>query len=763
MSFAEIKEFNEKLTVFVDEKPITPMFMLMRNYENEGYIKGLYNSGIRLFYVYAETNWLRKDGFEKFINSVSKIIKNAPNAYIMVRLVLHPPKKWVVDNPDEVVRYDDGSIRPCRLAWGTGFEDYSGHYSLLSKKWRHDALNALDDFCEKVDKSFYSDRIIGYFLCAGGTCEWYYNTPIIDSENNLTADISPAFMEFYKEYLRNKYKTDKALRQAWNDRDASLDSPQIPTCAKRTVVEKARKLMLSAKNSRSYYDYFDFDCKTKKDDYSIGMFSDVSKNMCLTDFYDAWHEGVADSLIHFGQHIKQKYKGKLTGAFFAYCGCTDFYSAPTSSSAMKVIRSGAIDMLSSPGTYVNRQRGGCLTQRTMSDSMKLNKVLFVSEEDCRTHLAPKLWRIWNRVYTEKDSLAVLKRDFARNICEGSSSWWFDMSREGLGFYEDEAFYKLFTAQQRIAELSYKYGRGKKNDIAVICSPKSFHCVSEYITSLMVDYYRNAELNYVGCSMDYYFLDDMEEEKMPGYKLYLMLNLFNLSDEDREIIRMKAAQNNAMIIWLHAPGFIDTEGKEKISIKNIEKTVGMQIHRCDELCVPSFRLDAPLHEAVKGGNIDRDYGHIDGKYISNYSFYDEVGPHIEDSYFYINDPSVSCLGKYVLGGKTALGFKKNDDGITDVYCASRILSHDLLTSLAEYADCHIFNSEGDVIFSGNGFLTLHTTFSGKHTIHFKEKCSPFEVYEKKYYGHSIDKLDIELGMGETLMFSINDEISKEISK
>ena len=58
MTCAEVKEYNGELTIFVNDKPIAPMFMLMRRYENKEYIKSLYASGLKVYFIYAETDWM---------------------------------------------------------------------------------------------------------------------------------------------------------------------------------------------------------------------------------------------------------------------------------------------------------------------------------------------------------------------------------------------------------------------------------------------------------------------------------------------------------------------------------------------------------------------------------------------------------------------------------------------------------------------------------------------------------------------------------
>ena len=61
---------------------------------------------------------------------------------------------------------------------------------------------------------------------------------------------------------------------------------------------------------------------------------------------------------------------------------------------------------------------------------------------------------------------------------------------------------------------------------------------------------------------------------------------------------------------------------------------------------------------------------------------------------------------------------------------------------------------DVLYANRNFVTrLH---KGVHTLYFKEPCSPYEVYEKRYYGHNVTKLEIPLRIGDTLMFSLKGE-------
>ena len=59
------------------------------------------------------------------------------------------------------------------------------------------------------------------------------------------------------------------------------------------------------------------------------------------------------------------------------------------------------------------------------------------------------------------------------------------------------------------------------------------------------------------------------------------------------------------------------------------------------------------------------------------------------------------------------------------------------------------------------MNIHAVSTGKHVLHFKKKCSPYEIYEGKYYGKDIDTLELDLYRGQTLTFCVNDAIIQSL--
>ena len=137
----------------------------------------------------------------------------------------------------------------------------------------------------------------------------------------------------------------------------------------------------------------------------------------------------------------------------------------------------------------------------------------------------------------------------------------------------------------------------------------------------------------------------------------------------------------------------------------------------------------------------------------------IAPPFANPCFYIDDPDAEILGQYLINGKTALAMKPYR-GFTSVYCAPQILRAELIASPAEYSGCHLFLHQDDCLYANENFVTVHAKDSGRRTIYFKKPCSPFEVYEKRFYGHNVTQIEIEMRLGETRMFCISDQMPAE---
>ena len=760
---ARMEPYHGAPAVMVNGEAVPPMTMtlLSRGIQGEAraaYMKKLGEAGIKVYYVTCATRWLQPgdaakgvpDGVTAAVRGVRQILDSVPDARVMLRLNVSPPRDWVNAHPEEQLAYDDGSHRKV-ICTSVGCEPIDGMHSLCSEAWMAEEDKALADFFGEFAKYPEFERVIGTFLCAGGTSEWYYPQGLTTGDGHY-GDFSAPFRRFYGDFLRRKYGTVEELRRVWKRPDATFEKPLIPTIAEREFIDGADEKILKALRQwetagRTIGLNVDMNAREPT---NCGVFLNANGYAHVADFFTAWHESTARTIVHFAETLKHLKPNLLVGAFYGSYGCQSFFDGSTASGTRVILDSGKVDFLAAPGVYNNREPGGIVAQREMQDSFRLRNMIYICEDDSRTHLCePWMQRDAMALYGVKDSLETLKRDFARNICEDIHGWWFDM---GAGWYDDPQILALFRRQQEIARFAYSLDRTKRNDIALVYDTESVHHVSQRTSNLVLDYYRTSDLGRIGAPVDYYFHNDLADPRMPDYRLYVMLNQYYLTDAEREAVYAKARRNGATVLWLYAAGFVNPKAEKVMDVRNVEKTVGMKLGFIDRTFFPHFRVDPSSHPSLEGASGSRRYGVIDRDVHSNIW----IGPVLQAQYlnpgFYVDDPNATVLGRYCCNGKAALAMVETN-GVRSVYCATAVVRSDLLASIAEWAGCHLYLHGDDVLYANESFVAIHANSDGRRTIRLKRKCSPYELYEKRFYGHDVDRFEVELKLGETRMWSL----------
>lgn len=775
MAIAKVVEYNGSPAISIDGKIYPPMMGTVRTSVDgkrildEDYYRNLGKSGIKIFFVICDTEWSVPDALEQFKAEAETILRAVPDAYIMIRIGLHPPAKWCDENPDETLSYSDGKKKKAVLYTESVQREYSAMYSLSSQKWREDASRAMIELYDKIEKLPYAERIAGYFFAAGGTSEWYYLTPMeytdkssyLDSGGweqtgdtdypDVYGDLSPAFRKEFRRYLVHKYKTEENLKKAWNDENVTFENFSIPGCDARYYIygvdyDIAHPPKMWSTSGKP---------QAPENGTNIGHFIDMEKHRDVYDFYRALHTGTANSVIHFGRVIKEKSGGNmLTGAFYGSAGSTKFFSFGQCGAVYDILTSDAIDFLASPGVYENRQPGGFTGQRQAADSFSLNNRMFIVEEDARTHHENAYFGNGVEMYTVGDSLNVLKREFGRNLCRDNQAWWFDQHIGG-GRYKDEAIYSLFGEQQLIAKEAYEKDRKKISEIAFIYDEESLHVVSEETSHQAVELFRNYEMDRIGAPADSYFHNDMANPKMPDYKLYVFVNTYYLTDEERRVIKAKLSKNNAVALFMYGSGVINPDREKIFSPDNTAELTGIKTAMNYEVVCGKFKFIRD--EKTIGAKLDTADIHGDFKRKmwanashdmtaikkSRVNLYPEL---------YADDGEAENLAFICETGHPALTLKKGKD-FTSVYCASKYLGEDVIRAIAEFAGCHIYVENGDVLYANKSYVTLHSSKSEEKVIKLPGKYSAYEVYEKKYYSEKSDEIKLFMYKGETKMFEL----------
>lgn len=698
------------------------------------YYKSLGDAGIKIFYIMCNNLEADPNGVADFANEVQQLLSVVPDAYVMVRMVLNPSEKWLKENPDQLMQYNDGKRIPCDIRTESYLvHSEGGMLALCSQKWRDDYGKVLERTMAEIEKQPFYDRIIGYFLGGGCNAEWFSATPTYIYDQGLYGDFSEAFREEFQKYLDETYGKgvkkadipDLESRYLYTELDKEFDKPKVRPLAAHPAPKPTQFPSMH------------------------GTFLNMDTHRQTYDFYRAYGLGNANSIIHFAKIVKNRHPDLLTGSFYggvSYDTCT----TNSAGGVMRVLQSGVVDFLANPGMYENRQPGGFTGQRQANDSFRLHNAMFISEDDTRTHAENLYYGNYYEMFTPEDTINVLKRDFGRNICDDLQSWWYDQHIGG-GRYKFPEVYELFAKQQKIGHLAYALDRTKGNEVAFISDEESMYMAHSKATERSLLDFRNYEIANLGFGADSYIHNDLSHPDMPDYKLYVFLNCFSLTDKEREDIRKKLQKNHATALFLYGNGYINPDRTPSMHADYMQELTGICMEEEMEKYAPKFKITD--NDVFKNLDKGKWYGEFDKLRKPNQDF---APYYVWRTYLYpllyANDQKATELAKYAQVDRSAVVVKEAD-GFTSVYCGTKFISAEVVREIARFAGCHIYENDGHVLYVNKNFATIHASHSGTITLKFPQECSPFELYEEKYYGKDTKEISFDLLKGETRMFRL----------
>lgn len=256
---------------------------------------------------------------------------------------------------------------------------------------------------------------------------------------------------------------------------------------------------------------------------------------------------VADALLDVAKFVKELTHGeKIVCAFFGY-GWQDHEDM------MRVLRSGLVDVFSSPAYYGKTIRGAGapgIPQAYCTASFALHGRLFLEEADPRTHLtkvAPgeaamsAALRV-GRTADLVQSVGVIRRIIGRNLAQGTGLWWFLIA--GNKTFDAPEIMASIRAGVKEAGRTLRTVRPRMTDVAI------FTKADEYATSLACHSLTLYEYRYrlhtgllprAGVAYDSYELSDIADPRVGDYAVYVLPNAFSPSNEEKAAIaRLEAA-------------------------------------------------------------------------------------------------------------------------------------------------------------------------------------------------------------------------------
>ena len=607
--------------------------------------------------------------FSSLERSVGMILRNVPDASIMVHLCINKLDEFLRENPDEGIGYATGPADNSRkkedLLWPS--LDVGGRKiapSYASQMFRKELRNFVTRFAEYARKQPWSKRMVAVRVTNGCYTEWHYF-----GMGGHMPDTGKAMTLAFREFVRDKYKTVKALQTAWCDDKVTFETVTVPNVAERWG--KKRFLRDSGSVDRKVMDYY----------------------IC--------HQNViADALLTAAKAVKDVMPDMLVGTFYGYVfGMSGFPSEGQTLYLEKVLSSPYIDFLSSPYSYaaLARFKGGDGLLRLIPETFIRYKKLAINEEDTRTHLMPKPLQYTN-VQNADESMQIFLRDYALHAMQGVGDQLVDFGRNKRMWFNDP---KVLTAIH-MGHSNYLKVRDtikpQPNRIGVVFNAKELYLHSHPVVrtqqfNIMLSDHQMHAINKSGYPYDLMTLEDY----LSGNKKYdtlVFLNAFTITDKERQEIKKRITQTGASSIWIYAPGLV-TENKWSESA--MQELTGMKLKVKDAVM--------PMALDING------LGGIGNARIA------------ESPRIYVDDPAASAMGHY--SDKTVGMAKKGKV----IFSGVPINKPEVWAALLKESGAHSYTAPGIFVHAVNPYILVHVAEAGSYPVTLPGKAAKIvSVYD-----------------------------------
>jgi len=694
-------------------------------------------AGISIFDIYLRFDWSGPEqyDFKRVDEKLDTYLKLEPKALFLPRVLLTPGPWWCKEFPSEITMRDDGSP--------AGMFGAPCHPSLASEKYREHSHKAMIAFLNHVEDK-YGDHIVGYQAGNGFGGEWLTFNSFWEVRPGAppptkfgVEDYSPPAQAGFRRWLKEKYGTVEELRRAWRDPKVTFETATPPNEVER---------------------------------YSSthGIFFDPGVSQRVPDYFTFFNDIVADVLLENCRWIKEiTNRKKIVGAFYGYLWCNFPNLSVVHSGHLglaKVLRSPDVDFLASPYTYDNKQIGGPNNSQTLPEAVALHGKLYFNEVDTETHLHQRQWRWGNSLNNPKnweETKGLLTRDYGYALSKGFGMWWTDLHG---GTFHDDQIIRLLGDLKKVDEKYLEADKRSNADIAVVLDEASFTYFGdgEPLFNALLTAQKQWELGFIGAPWDPCLLTDMANPKLRDYKLYIFLNTFRATPEQRAAIHARLKRNGATVVWVYAPGYIG----EKLSVDYMQDLTGIRLAESDsagELHVDITAYDHAYTKSLPNGfaygsdvnvaNIIRWYDHqIYLKDPRDPSLQRDLPGFRINPRFWSDEPEAKVLGRLAGLDKPGLVVKKQP-GWTSVYSSAPVLPATLLRNIARAAGCHIYSEANDVVYANRNFLCIYAPGGGTRTIRLPEESRVVDLLENRIVSEGTKEFPLTMAPNSTVLLGI----------
>lgn len=516
----------------MDDELINPVFWHAPNcYRGKDLLDGIKNmadNNFRSFRIATKfDDFWKEDGsfdFTAFDVQVSNLLTVEPKAVFAVHVYSWMPEWWLAKNPDDLSRHENGNPRDLWL----------DKQALGSKKWLTYGEIPFKALIDHIKVSSYADRVWGMSFTENNCGEWFWTSADATGKRSY-AGYSPSDYRSFRERLRAKYITDKALAQAWNMPEVTIDNAPMPSA------ECARK-------------------------GSMGALLQMPKDQQIIDYFEFRGMALAEAIIHFGKFIKDQTDGKwMTGAYYGYFA--EMIANPRRNiqsnghnGFIETAVSPYVDFVHAPLRYTIRKTGQPGTMMQVWDTYLLRGKMVFVEQDVRTSYAPVVEFANGKIYCGTPSTAFCDigqfiRSFGMTTATGALNYWYDLSYKQ---FDEKAMNKAITELNKIY-LSLGPVKGTTPcKVAVVSDRDSVH-YSQYPASdtpnTIASEWIFKHFNELAVPFKSLTITDLLDQNLhlQTFKCYVILPALMLTKAQRAQLMARFEREKATVVWLYTAG------------------------------------------------------------------------------------------------------------------------------------------------------------------------------------------------------------------
>ncbi len=240
----------------------------------------------------------------------------------------------------------------------------------------------------------------------------------------------------------------------------------------------------------------------------------------------------------------------------------------------------------------------------------------------------------------------------------------------------------------------------------------------------------------GVPCTFVLLDDVIDERTPEAPVYLFLNAFELTIEERERLQARFAAEQAAVIWQYTPGYFRDEA------------------RTDHITSTTRITVEPFTKPERAGSRMT----INGRWIRQNDTFGHRG--VLSPLFYVNDNESDVIAVFEGSNKPSVAIKTLETGWTSVLVTDAMLSPQLLREILHILEQQIYfrTTNGryvDTTYFGHGLMGIHARQVGERAIDLGGYYDVTDLLDPSVGWPERDSFLLQLNHGETRLLKLQE--------